>query len=317
MVTQTATALLVTLAIAAVEPPSPLKGKLALNVNNRPFATWSPGDGATHRPHFFDLRDARGARLTRNHPPEEGVDPADHADMHPGLWLAFGDVAGKDFWRNKGPVVTSRVVANPSSKDGRGTFTVSNEYRDGDRAVCRETCRYAISNLPSGVLLTIDSTFSAAGDDVAFGDQEEMGLGVRVATPLSVKQGGRILDGEGRRDEKEVWGKQAAWCDYGGRIDGKDAGIMLVPHPDNFRRCRFHARDYGLLVANPFGVKAFNAGPESRVVVKKGENLRLRFGVLARTCPGTPAALTRAYEDCLREMNSIHHGVTEDTEKRN
>jgi hypothetical protein len=117
-----------------------------------------------------------------------------------------------------------------------------------------------------------------------------------------VKQGGRILDSEGRRDEKEVWGNEAAWCDYGGRVDGKDVGLMLIPHPDNVRRCRFHARDYGLLVANPFGVKAFNAGPESRVVVKKGDTLRLRFGVLARTCPGTPEALKRAYEDCLREM---------------
>jgi len=29
---------------------------------------------------------------------------------------------------------------------------------------------------------------------LAFGDQEEMGLGVRVATPIAVKQGGTILD---------------------------------------------------------------------------------------------------------------------------
>ena len=280
-------------------------GLLHVTVAGQHFVTWSPGNGTIHRPHFFDLRvrAAAGTRLTRNQPPKEGADPTDHADMHPGLWLAFGDLSGNDFWRNKGPVVAARVVERPRPEDGRGTFTVANEYRNGDRVVCRETCRYTVRVLAIGVLLAIDSTFSSDVGDFAFGDQEEMGFGVRVATPLSVKRGGRILDSEGRLNEKQVWGKEADWCDYGGRVDGKDAGVMLVPHPGNFRRCRFHARDYGLLVANPFALKAFNAGAESRVVVRKGESLRLRFAVLARTCPGTPEELKRAYEDCLREMD--------------
>jgi hypothetical protein len=38
-------------------------------------------------------------------------------------------------------------------------------------------------------------------------------------------------------------------------------------------------RDYGLAVANPFGRKALTGGAESRVVVKRGDALRLRFGV--------------------------------------
>ena len=29
----------------------------------------------------------------------------DHPTMHPGLWLAFGDINGADFWRNKGRVL--------------------------------------------------------------------------------------------------------------------------------------------------------------------------------------------------------------------
>jgi hypothetical protein len=55
---------------------------------------------------------------------------------------------------------------------------------------------------------------------------------------------------------------------------------MLMPDPKNFRRSWFHARDYGLLVANPFGRQAFTKGKPSQVVVKKGETLTLRFGVL-------------------------------------
>jgi hypothetical protein len=107
-----------------------------------------------------------------------------------------------------------------------------------------------------------------------------MGLGVRVATPLRVKDaGGEIRTSTRRRNEKEAWGKQAKWCDYSGTVDGRRVGITLMPHPDNFRASWFHVRDYGLMVANPFGQNAFTRGEKSRVEVKPGEKLQLRFGV--------------------------------------
>ena len=41
-----------------------------------------------------------------------------------------------------------------------------------------------------------------------------------------------------------------------------------------------HARDYGFLALNPFGRQAFTKQEPSRVVVKPGESLKLRYGVL-------------------------------------
>ena len=38
-----------------------------------------------------------------------------------------------------------------------------------------------------------------------------------------------------------------------------------------------------MLVANPFGQNAFTKGEKSKVVVRKGETFRLRFGVLVRS----------------------------------
>ena len=55
---------------------------------------------------------------------------------------------------------------------------------------------------------------------------------------------------------------------------------MLMPDPRNFRPSWFHARDYGLLVANPFGRQAFTKGEPSRVIVEKRQTLTLRYGVL-------------------------------------
>jgi hypothetical protein len=74
-----------------------------------------------------------------------------------------------------------------------------------------------------------------------------------------------------------------------------------MPEPANFRPCWFHARDYGLLVANPFGRKAFTRGEASRVVVKPGEEFRLRFGVEAYAVPAdkTPDAAA-AYREYLK-----------------
>jgi hypothetical protein len=171
-------------------------------------------------------------------------------------------------------------------------MTGVNRYLDGDSEVCREIFAREITLLGDGYLLQFGSSFSGAGR-IAFGDQEEMGLGIRMATPLVVKGGsGMITNSEGGKNEVEVWGKQADWCDYSGIVErphlgpfpeaegGKRrVGILLIPHKDNFRRSWFHVRDYGLMVANPFGQNAFTKGEKSRVEVKPGEKLDLRFGV--------------------------------------
>ena len=94
----------------------------------------------------------------------------------------------------------------------------------------------------------------------------------------------------GAGGEKQVRGKQHDWCDY----SGPAGGVLLVPDPGNFGRSWFHARDYGLLVANPFAPKALGKGEAGRRVVKPGESLRLRFGVLLHAGAAfDPAAAVR------------------------
>ena len=271
-------------------------GRLLIRIDGRPFATYVWADGKVRRPYFAHLHAPNGTQVTRTHPPVAGKDAADHADMHPGLWLAFGDLGGADFWRNKGAVEHAGFVEEPATTKDGGTFAVRNRYKAGDKTVCDEVCRITITVRKDAYLIDWSSEFTGPGD-FAFGDQEEMGLAVRVATPLAVKNGGQILNSDGARNEKGTWGRPADWCDYRGTTDGKEAGVALMAHPGNFRRPWFHARDYGLLVANPFGRRAFTKGEESRVVVKKGETLRLRFGVLihsGKTDVGAAYAAWRA-----------------------
>lgn len=232
------------------------------------------------RPYFANLRVPGGIQVTRNHPPVAGVDATDHDTMHPGVWLAFGDINGADFWRNKGRIEHVRFVQTPSAGEGRLTFATECRLVDGDDTIGMLTNRFALRPEAGGWLLEWEAEFAAHLGDLTFGDQEEMGFGARVATALTEKNGGLITSSSGRTMAGDTWGQAADWCDYSGSLDGRRAGILLMADPANFRPSWWHNRNYGLMVANPFGRKAMEQGERSAVIVKQGENLRLRFGAL-------------------------------------
>ncbi|MBI2946064.1 MAG: PmoA family protein [Verrucomicrobia bacterium] len=279
-------------------------GELRITHAGQPVATYVWRDTKVLRPYFKNVHAPGGIQITRNHPPVEGKDAMDHADLHPGIWLAFGDLNGQDFWRNKARAEQERFVEQPVAQANEIGFTVANRYLSTDgKLVCRETCRIRWKAKPEGYLLIWESTFHSDDADFVFGDQEEMGLGVRVATPITVKSGGSMLNSAGGKNEKGTWGKTADWLDYFGAIDGKSVGVMLMPDPANFRPSWFHSRDYGVVVMNPFGRNAFTRGEKSRVVVKRGEKFRLRFGMLLHASP--PDKLldrAAAYQAFLAEL---------------
>ena len=276
-----------------------LPAGVEITIGGHPVARYVFGNDQTTRPFFETLHTPGGTQVTRPNPPVEGRDLTDHPTFHPGLWLAFGDLNGADFWRNADRVRHAGFAEDPSGGLGRGGFAVRNRYEKDGAVLAEEICRISVRVRPEGILLVWDSEFHPQVDELVFGDQEEMGLGVRVATALAAVNGGEIIDSEGRRNEAEVWGKPADWCAYRGAIEGKRVGVALMPDPGNFRRCWFHARDYGLLAANPFGRNAFTGGAKSRVVVPRGQALRLRFGVFL--FDGEPG-LHEAYRDYLRQI---------------
>jgi hypothetical protein len=269
----------------------------------RPVATYVFRDDQIWRPYFAHVHAPGGIQVTRNHPPLPNVDATDHDTMHPGVWLAFGDLSGQDFWRNKARIEHERFSEPPTVREGQVTFTAENSLQTADGGeICNQTSRLTLAARPAGYLLIWEATFRSEHREIVFGDQEEMGLGIRVATPIAVKQGGTIVDALGRRNEREVWGNSADWCDCSGTIDGHHVGITTLCDPRNFRPSWLHARDYGALVVNPFGQQAFHKGPASKVVVKPGEAFRLRYGVLLHAGPpDAPPDLKAAYADFLSQ----------------
>lgn len=278
--------------------------RLLITDGGRPVATYVFRDNNILRPYLANVYAPGGVQVTRNHPPVPNLDATDHDTMHPGVWLAFGDLNGQDFWRNKAGILHLRFVEPPGVREGQVTFTEENSFRGANGGVvCKQTFRLTLAAIPAGYLLIWEATFRPDQREMVFGDQEEMGLGVRVATLIAVKQGGTIRDAQGRRNEREVWGNSADWCDYSGTIAGRHAGITVMCDPQNFRPSWYHARDYGALVVNPFGRQAFGKGTASRVIVKSGESFRIRYGVLLHAAPPDAAPdLKAAYADFLSRL---------------
>lgn len=271
--------------------------RVDINVNQKTIVSYVFQDKLISRPYFAHVKTPTGIQVTRNHPPQEG-DLDDHATMHPGIWLAFGDLGGADFWRNKAQVKHVKFIQTPTSKQNKGSFIQLKRYLRPDQSiVCEEEFRVDIRVSDDACLLTFESIFSSP-TEFYFGDQEEMGLGFRVATPLSETSGGKLSDSKGRQGAKEIWSHSADWCDYSGEINGKKAGLTLMCHPDNFRESWFHARDYGLAVANAFGRAAMKKGKQSKVLIKPGEKLRLRYAVWVHS-HATADSINAAYKEYM------------------
>jgi putative membrane-bound dehydrogenase-like protein len=254
--------------------------RLRISLDGKGIVEFVFRDDKILRPYFANARLADGRQVTRNHPPVKGEDALDHDTMHPGIWLGFGDISGHDFWRNKAAMEHVRFVSEPQIADGRLTFSNECRLKTGSGQVLGSlTNAFTLMRRPSGWLLVWDATFHADQGPLVFGDQEEMGFGARVATPFTEKNGGVIRSSSGKQTAKETWGQPAKWCDYSG-TGPKSGGIQLMSREKNFRESWWHNRDYGILVANPFGREAMKQGPKSSVEIRKGQALQLRFGAL-------------------------------------
>ena len=96
------------------------------------------------------------------------------------------------------------------------------------------------------------------GAPVKLGDTREGVMAVRVCEELNESRGATLLNSEGGRGEKEIWGKRANWVDYSGKVSGHAVGVAMFDHPANPKFPAFWmARGYGLLAANCFGESEF------------------------------------------------------------
>jgi hypothetical protein len=63
-----------------------------------------------------------GVAVTRGYPVEKTECESQDHIWHHGLWYAHGDINGVDFWRDKGPEASGRIVPKSTPKVARDTL---------------------------------------------------------------------------------------------------------------------------------------------------------------------------------------------------
>ena len=183
--------------------------RLVITHAANPVAHFVFRDAKILRPYFAHVHTPDGIQVTRTHPPVVGKDAVDHDTMHPGIWLAFGDVSGNDFWRNKVVVRHERFSAVPAVKAGQLAFTTESSLLATNGAkLATLVSRCSLSLVGEGFLLTWQAGFTPATDGFYFGDQEEMGFGVRVGTELTEKRAASSRAAAARRPRRRRGGRR-------------------------------------------------------------------------------------------------------------
>lgn len=255
------------------------------------------------RPFFYPVIAPTGDNITR-HWPMKDIDQDEEKDHphHRSLWFTHGSVNGLDFWsEGKGPKIVQTMLDVKQEKD-RAVIICGNEWQAKDgKIVCTDVRKHTISTSGDSRIIDFEITIKASHGKVVFGDTKEGAMAFRVAPMMRLKgkvAQGHILNSEGVKDAA-AWGKSAKWCDYYGPVDGKTVGIVIMDHRDNPRHpTTWHARDYGLCAANPFGLSYFQKKPKGAgdMVIEDGQSVTFKYRVFVHK--GTPeeAGVENAYK---------------------
>lgn len=259
--------------------------KLVVTAGGEPFTELHFADGP--KPYLHPVLGPGGAVMTRAWPMGEAEDEAHDHPHHRSLWFAHGDVNGHDFWAegpDKGRIEHQSVLSITIGE----TATVRTQNRwvtAAGEPVCDDTRTMRFRDGKMAREIDFEVTLTAAYGELTLGDTKEGTLALRLAPTLRLE--GRVAAGRSFNsagDENGAcWGKRAEWVDYSGPIGGNTLGVTLFDHPSNpSHPTWWHARDYGLFAANPFGVHDFEKKPAGTgdVVVPEGESITFRYRIL-------------------------------------
>jgi hypothetical protein len=261
---------------------------LRIDVDGQLFTEYVTKD--VPRPFFYPIIGGTGENLVRNYPmkPDVEGEAKDHPH-HKGLWFTHGSVNGIDFWGEVKDYGRQQHLSfgDIKAEGARATFTTESRWvTAGGKPVLTDSRAFTITALPNGEkLLDYDITLKATEGEVLFGDTKEGSMAIRLTPPFSFKTGNDTGQAYNTQNDKgkKVWGQRAPWvCYYAPDSQGRTMGVAVFEHPTSFRAPTWwHARDYGLLAANPWGIHDFEGKKDEKNLgehkIEKGGSLTLRY----------------------------------------
>lgn len=288
--------------IARAEPASAVKlirldDRVRVEISGKLFTEYV-FKGAS-RPYLYPVLAADGTPLSRDFP--MGDTPGEDRDHphHRALMFAHGDANKVDFWNEgtaggnlpKGSTVHDSLIETSSGEVG--VLRTRNRWVAPDgRLIATDETVIRFHGTATARMLDYDVTIHALPDTpLVMGDSKEGAMSIRVAQWMTLPHkyegkdlpgAGHLLNAKGDVDAA-AWGKRADWADYYAPHEGKTYGIALFDHPQNLRHPTWwHARDYGLFAANPFGQSNFELEKQlppdaGNYTIPKGGALTLRY----------------------------------------
>ena len=295
-----------------------------------------------NKPYFYPIIGPTGADMTRHYPMKDIEGERQDHPHHRGLNFGHQDVNGYDTWveantwierRERDPEAFTKSMSKLGATihlgyksikidDESATVVVQNKYVDatGNTMMLDKRTYTFCQHDDNTRILDVDITFTAPPHGVAhLADIKDAGLSIRVPHAISVdaKQGGLLINSHGDTN-LDAWSKRADWCDYSGTVDGEKVGITFMNHPESFRYpTPWHARTYGLLTANPFGLKSLTSSKEEAerkldggIHLKGDETITLKHRFLFHKGDHKTAKVDHAYEEYANEpkLTSIFNG---------
>lgn len=263
--------------------------RIRIEIGGKPYSDLYIGKEYA-KPFLHPVRAVSGTVVSRQFPMAavEG-ESRDHPHQR-GLFFAHEKVNGTDFWNNeftyktpnRGVIAFDKVGEMKNGKRS-GVLRVLFDWKDPHgKVLLTEDRTMVFYGGAKNRVIDFDITLTAASGEVTMGDAKDGGFGIRVADAMKEDKGGTMVDAEGDRGEKNVWGKPSNWVDYSGEIGGEKVGIAIFDHPANPNHpSRWHSRAYGLFAVNPFGNHVFDkAAPVRDIPLAQGASLRYRWRVV-------------------------------------
>ncbi|MDG2423156.1 MAG: PmoA family protein [Phycisphaerales bacterium] len=271
-----------------------------ITVGDLPFTTYH---AVLPRPYLYPVRTADGRYITRGYPMDPHPDEASDHPHHVSLWFAHGDVNGKDFWQGQ----ANRIETLSMTRLDDG-LVIENQWLDADdKLACSETREIQFAGRSDERTIDWDIELVSPNEPLRMGDTKEGSLAIRLAPPLRLDGNlahGQYLTSEGLRDA-EAWGSRARWVACTGLLEGGPVTVAIFDHPGNPNHPTWwHARDYGLFAANPFGRQDFESstGPTGAVMALDGVPLQMRYRVLIMDASLDADRIETAWQDWVREV---------------
>jgi len=262
-------------------------GKVIISVDGDLFTEYVHGE---RKPYLYPVIGPNGLSMTRNFPMKKGV--AGESQDHPwqtSVFYTHGSVNGLDFWNGSTSkqkackILLNKIEKAENLSSDKAVVVATHKWVNNEKTIMTDKTEITFSANDTQRFIDYKITLIASHGNVVLGDTKEGCMAVRMNHKLRVKgHNARVVNSAGVSGKK-VWGKKAKWISYHNDIDGKATGITMMDHPQNLRYpTTWHARDYGLCAANPFGLKHFTRkkGLSGSYTIKSGESLTFTYRLI-------------------------------------